>query len=374
MLWYKLFFDERPKNRRKDLYNMEKELGAFVNAVKRGDPLIVLAGLRRTGKTSLLLTGLNEMSNPSIVLDLRALAGQPYATRRDLIREIERGLNKLLEARGKLSVKLLEHLKRLRGVEVSATGVSLSWGGKNQLDLADLFDQVGEWASREGQRVVVAFDEAQELKKIAGIDVAKFIAHVYDYCRDVSIVLTGSAVGLLYDFMGVENPKAPLYGRGRTEINLQHMPQEKARDFLLRGFRQAKLKVNLNVIHRAVEALDGVIGWLTIFGATCIKRGVSDSALDETLEAGKAIARQEFENFLREREAARRRYQVIVRHLANRPSSWSAIKGAIEADEGRVVNDRNINDLLTTLVKAGFVEKRDVEYVLTDFMLARAFL
>lgn len=353
---------------------MEKELGAFVNAVKRGDPLIVLAGLRRTGKTSLLLTGLNEMSNPSIVLDLRALAGQPYATRRDLIREIERGLNKLLEARGKLSVKLLEHLKRLRGVEVSATGVSLSWGGKNQLDLADLFDQVGKWASREGQRVVVAFDEAQELKKIAGIDVAKFIAHVYDYCRDVSIVLTGSAVGLLYDFMGVENPKAPLYGRGRTEINLQHMPQEKARDFLLRGFRQAKVKVNSNMIGRAVEALDGVIGWLTIFGATCIKRGVSDSALDETLEAGKAIARQEFENFLREREAARRRYQVIVRHLANSPSSWSAIKGAIEADEGRVVNDRNINDLLTTLVKAGFVEKRDVEYVLTDFMLARAFL
>jgi len=128
------------------------------------------------------------------------------------------------------------------------------------------------------------------------------------------------------------------------------------------------------MIGRAVEALDGVIGWLTIFGATCIKRGVSDSALDETLEAGKAIARQEFENFLRAREAARHRYQVIVRHLANSPSSWSAIKGAIEADEGRVVNDRNINDLLTTLVKAGFVEKRDVEYVLTDFMLARAFL
>jgi len=125
LLWYKSFFDERPKDRRKDLYNMEKELGAFVNAVKRGDPLIVLAGLRRTGKSSLLLTGLNEMPNPSIVLDLRALAGQPYATRRDLIREIERDLNKLLEARGKLSVKLLEHLKRLRGVEVSATGVSL---------------------------------------------------------------------------------------------------------------------------------------------------------------------------------------------------------------------------------------------------------
>jgi hypothetical protein len=50
--------------------------------------------------------------------------------------------------------------------------------------------------------MIIAFDEGHELKKAAGVDVAKPIAHVYDYCRSITVVLTGSAVGPLYDHVG----------------------------------------------------------------------------------------------------------------------------------------------------------------------------
>jgi hypothetical protein len=41
--------------------------------------------------------------------------------------------------------------------------------------------------------------------------------------------------------------------------------------------------------------------------------------------------------------------------------------------EGKTANDRNVTELLTNLVKAGFVEKERESYTITDLMLAEAF-
>ena len=369
----KLFFDERPKQKRKDLYDFESEFKELCAAIKRGDPLVVLVGLRRTGKTSLLLTALNEVSNPSVVLDLRALATQAYGTRKDLLLEFERALNSFLGKYRTIGQKLVERLKSLRGVQLTPQGIGLTWGGKGRVDLIRLFIEIDRWASSQDEQAIIAFDEAQELRRIAGVDVARLVAYCYDHCHNVTIVLTGSAIGLLYDFLGDRNPTAPLYGRSRTEISIGRLMSDKAKDFLFRGFKQAKLKTDERLIERAVERLDGVIGWLTMFGATCLKKGVSEAALDHCVETAKAVAKREFENFLVGREAGRRRYVRIVLYLAKGPSTWSTIKGSLEAQEGRAINDRNLGDLLTTLAKAGFVDKKDEQYQLTDPILAQAF-
>jgi AAA+ ATPase superfamily predicted ATPase len=371
--WYKLLFDERPKQKRKDLYDFEPELGSLSAAVKRRDPLIVLVGLRRTGKTSLLLTALNEISRPSVVVDLRALASQAYGTRKDLLQEFERALNSFLAKYRTITEKLVERLKKMKGVEVTSRGISLTWGGKERVDLVMLFSEIDRWASSQGEQALIAFDEAQELRKIAGVDVAKLLAYCYDHCRHVTSILTGSSIGLLYDFLGDRNPHAPLYGRSRTEIRIGRLTPDRAKDFLLQGFKQGKLRSDVHLIDRAVERLDGIIGWLTAFGATCLKEGLSETALDYCVETGKALAKREFENFLAGREAGRCRYVKIVRRLAKEASSWSAIKGSLEAREGRAINDRNLTELLTTLVKAGFVEKKGEQYQLADPILAETF-
>lgn len=369
-----MFFDERPKQRKKDLYDFDPELKSLRTAVKRRVPLVVLVGLRRTGKTSLLLTGLNEISVPSVVLDLRSLASQAYGTRKDLLLEFERGLNQFLSKYRSITQKLLDRLRNVKGVEVTSKGISLSWGGKEPLDLVMLFTEINRWATSQGEQAVIAFDEAQELRKIAGVDLAKLLAYCYDHYRNVTTVLTGSAIGLLYDFLGDGNPTAPLYGRSRTQIRVGRLAVDQAKDFLVQGFKQAKLKIDERLLDRAVERLDGVTGWLTTFGAVCLKEGVSEAALDHSVESGKAVAKREFDNFLVGREAGRRRYLRIARHLARGASSWSGIKGALEAQEGRAINDRNFGDLLTTLVKAGFVEKKGEAYKLTDPILAQAFI
>jgi AAA+ ATPase superfamily predicted ATPase len=135
------------------------------------------------------------------------------------------------------------------------------------------------------------------------------------------------------------------------------------------------MKTEEGAMDAAVKRLDGIIGWLTLFGITSVKAGViSESAIDQTVEVGKSLVRQEFRNFLKGREVGAQRYEAIIQHLAGaHSSSWSTIKGALEAAEGRTINDRNITELLTNLVKAGFVEKEDESYSLTDQILAESF-
>jgi uncharacterized protein len=369
-----LLFDSRPKESKKDLYDAENELKILLTEIKRGTPLITIVGLRRTGKTSLLLVAFSQLKLPHVILDLRVLANKQYATKKDLIQETERALN--IFYRGHLGVgkRLLKWLKRIQGVGVSQSGISISWGGKEPAELAALFDELDSWAKQEKTRIVVAFDEAQELKKIAGIDMAKLLAHVYDYCRNIVIILTGSAVGLLDDFLSSNDPGAPLYGRDVTEIRLHRLTDEMARDFLLRGFKQARVKVDRTMIDLAIQRLDGIIGWLTLFGNTCLKSGkASERAVEHTAEVGKGLAKQEFENFLKGREVASARYRIIVRALSESPSSWAGLKRAVETEEGRTVNDRNLTELISNLVKGGFVEKKDDSYLISDPMLIEAF-
>jgi AAA+ ATPase superfamily predicted ATPase len=92
----------RPKTDPLDLYNYRAELATLVEAVKTGARLLVIEGSRRTGKTSLLLTGLGKMmDHSSIVIDAREFASTTTITRRDLIQALERGLNRFLVERAR---------------------------------------------------------------------------------------------------------------------------------------------------------------------------------------------------------------------------------------------------------------------------------
>lgn len=367
-----MYFDERPKSVRKDLFDREEELRQLDAALQRRDPLIIIYGLRRAGKTSLIQTATYDLEN-GIIFDLRSLGGRAYAPKKDLIQVLQRGINDFLSKRKTMGTKIIDTLKRVQGVQIGKVAVTFGWGGNESLDIADLFSKLDQWARSDKSTITVAFDEAQEFRKVTGMRMDKILAHIYDYCRNTSIVVTGSAMGLLQDFMGEEDAEAPLYGRGKTEITLKPLEPEGAEEFLLEGFKQANMKIRDELLHDAVEKLDGIIGWLTMFGARCLKKGVSLASLNTVMEEGSKLARREFENFLKGREVARNRYERIMNHLARSPSTWSGIKHYLEAREGREMNDRKVTELIGTLVRAGFVEREDSGYAVSDPLLGHSF-
>jgi hypothetical protein len=357
-----LYFDPKPKRRREDLYGRERELAELEKSVK-SNPLTVVTGVRRLGKTSLILVALSE--RPGVVVDLRGV-GRSWES---LYRRINAAINDFARTNSTLWSKMKKSLKAISGVSVMGTGVTLSWGA-DRPDLATLLERFAE------HDVVVAFDEVQTIRGVMGRKFAEVLAHLYDH-TDLKTILSGSEVGLLYDFLGVEDPKAPLYGRYFHEVKLGRFSHLESVDFLTKGFEQVKMDVQREVLEYAVERLDGVVGWLVNFGWKSVQTGeVTTRTVDEVLEDAEKLALSEFKSFLEKHVPAERRLAEVARAIASGKTHWSDVKRALEKSEKREVPDATLSRLLNTLLKATYVEKivdgRNVYYRITDPVLEHA--
>jgi Archaeal ATPase. len=74
-------------------------------------------------------------------------------------------------------------------------------------NIAKIFEALNELG-----RVIIVLDEAQYLR-YSTIGLRPILAHVYDYMKGITLVLTGSEIGLLHDFIGIDDPDLELYGR-----------------------------------------------------------------------------------------------------------------------------------------------------------------
>lgn len=358
-----MYFDPRPKVRREDLYDREEELEQLRRYVS-SSPLTVITGVRRLGKTSLLLVGLRD--TPHVILDTR---GVNPNSRRDLLKRFESGINTFLRKNSKLRDSILRRLKNIAGVQVMGTGIALQWR-KEKADLLSIARVLEEHGA------VLAVDEVQNLRGVVGREFAELIAHIYDY-TDLRVVLTGSQVGLLYDFLGVDDPSSPLYGRHFSEIKLKRFSKEESLDFLRKGFAQLGMQAEDDVLELVVDRLDGIVGWLVLFGLRCseareISREISENVMRE---AGK-LAMQELQNFIKRHAPAERRFLLTAKAVASGRRVWSEIRDYVEEAEGRSIPSSVLARILNSLVKASFLSKKtegkNVWYEIEDPVLENA--
>jgi hypothetical protein len=242
--------------------------------------------------------------------------------------------------------------------------VSFNWS-KTGLDLPELFGKIDDWASKTKKRFLMAFDEIQLVRGDKWIP--RLFAHIVDSYRNLTLVVTGSEIGLLFDFLGFENAGSPLYGRHFVQIQMGNFSASEAEEFLALGFQQIEIVAPSEVIHYAVQNLDGVAGWLTLFGTRCRdKRSCSKETVDEVVSEGGKLAREEALKLA----MVSRRYGVILNFLTKVGSAnWGQIKGVIEAKEKHSITNSAVSNLLNTLVKTGLIRKANGKYDIADALL-----
>lgn len=364
-----MLFDLSPKTSRRDFYNFDEELEKL-HKLFWNSRIVAVIGPRRAGKTSLILTFLNEYRVPFVFVDCRRISLSRYGSSfRGFAEEFTRALNDFVSRFGDRGRSLLEFLKGVRGVEVDVfmARVALRWGRRDRVDIFELLNRINRFGSDKNTKVALVFDELQELQQL-NIDFAKLLAYVYDHLESITVIVSGSQVGLLYDMLRVEDPLSPLYGRAIAEVSMGRLSRDKAVDFLTKGFRELGIDVDRNIIERAVDILDGIVGWLTFFGWS-YANGVH--SIDEVVDIAARQEAEEIERFL-SRARSGRRYRGILRAVAEGRSRWGDIKRALEVFEGVEIDDKNFSDLLKKLVKAGFLEKRGEEYAIADPITLRA--
>ena len=319
--------------RREELFNRREELEAL--HANKDVPITIITGIRRIGKTSLLNVFLSELEVPGIVVDLRDLKSN-YGIR-DLYELLSRALSSRLD-------KLIYLLKSISSIKVVGTEVQIRWRGRGSLTLSTLFDHLNR------RRIVIAFDEAQKLRGPRSREVLEAVAHAYDYDENVTFAFTGSEAGLLCGFLGIDDPSSPLYGRYCFRLTLERFGKDLSAEFLKQGFKEVGLDVDPAVIEEAVEAFDGIPGWLTIFGNE-YARGVRDFETIKKMAIDMAL--RELKNIVKERG---KRLALALKGIAEGADTWGKLKRFIEEREGTTISSSVLFNVVKSLEDLSIIE------------------
>ena len=329
--------------------------------------------MRRLGKTSLILVGLNELRCPYILIDTRGLPPNP--SYRDLYERIASAINSFFERHRGVFESVKRYLERVKGIEFLGLSISLSWSREKRVDLVQLFERMDRWARDRGTRLVIAVDEAQRIGGRLARMFAEVIAYLYDYAEATTVIVSGSEVGVLYRFLGIEDPEHPLYGRHFSEVKLKRFSRSQSMDFLIEGFKQFGIDPPRDVVEYAVDRLNGVVGWLVEFGIRCIELGrVDRGVVDRVLEEASKLVLAEVQHMLATRpRESRDRYLAVLEAIAKGFNTWSKIESYVSQKLGSTLPRSVLHNILRNLLEMSLIEKivegRNVWYRVTDPVL-----
>ncbi|MCD6488342.1 MAG: ATP-binding protein [Desulfurococcales archaeon] len=356
-----MLFDVVPKERREDFYDRDEELSGILEALRLGERLVIVYGVRRIGKSSLVKVALRESKLPYVLVDVRELYySENMVTIPYLVKYLIDGFKKYMKWCEKLGFNLRDALKRIRKVHVKGYEVEIE--PKARISLTALFSEISSWCRKHGMRFVFVFDEAQYLR-FSNIRYDGLFAWAVDNLSNITFILTGSEVGVLREFLRIDDARAPLYGRYRREIYVDRFSRDQSMDFLRQGFRELGLQPDMDELGEAVEAFNGLVGWLTYYGYYRVIRKLSHKeALNKVFEEGSKLVLEELIKVI---APSKKRYTAILKAIAHGITSWSDIKAYTIAKTGSIT-DKRFTELLKKLVKYGYLLKEDNRYKIPD--------
>lgn len=355
-----MYFDIQPKTKKEDLFGVDFALSSLLHNL--ADPLtrmVIIKGLRRTGKTSLLNVAIQEYGPYAVKIDVRQ---SPYYDRREFYLHLVKQIRKVL------GESLLEKIaKSISGVKISYKDFSTTLFLSKEENIGLFFEKINAEMEKKKAFVVIAFDEAQLLKPI---EFDQILASIFDNYKHIKLILTGSEIRLLDAFIGHQEYKAPLFGRPSIEIELKPLKAEQTAEFLQQGFQQINKKISFEEIKEVIGHLDGILGWITLYGWFRYQGNSMEKALEAVESDGMEIVRRELDLFLQGRKA-KEKYRRVLHQIARGNNSWAILKHSL-AKERVTVTDSQLNLYLNELLDYNFIEKAAGNYFIADPLLVKA--
>lgn len=261
--------------------------------------------------------------------------------------------------------KFVDFLKKIRGVTIFGNAIEIE---AKKFELSDMFEKLNSFAQHSTNHFVVFIDEAQYLRfygSRGGEELLASLAYCYDDLNRVRFILTGSEVGVLQDFLKLDDPNSFLYGRAMGFLTIKSFTFERSIEFLKRGFEEFGEKVDIDLA-QIVEQIDGVPGYLVLFGMKYISTKNRDEALQEVFPIMQSMLEKE----LSELSKRSPRYMKILKAIANGANSWSSLKNILHA-EGDFISDSRMYEALEKLQKMSLIEKTSDGYKISDKLLEK---
>ncbi len=357
-----MYFDTGPKNNLDDFYNYRDKLEELCDFIAKGRRMVVIEGLRRTGKTSLLRTALNWKNLDHLSLDGRDIT---RLTSNGFLAFVTERLNGFLSENKSWRERALDVLRGVQGFKVSPQPpfiAEIEWRRGHEVAAPDIGGLLAALGKGNPQKsLVLAFDEAQILGEIKGYDFRRLFRSIYDNApKNVVLVFSGSEVGLLHNFLGLTDSQGQTLfdGRAYTPLRLEPLNQEKRVEFLAKGLDQISKKLDDATIEKLAEEVGGIMGWLTIAGDQIRTREGAD--VQEIVSEAAKLAAGELNKFLAGRQKARRFNFFILSNLTGPRNeaihlTIPEVKRFVENDMKRTIGSESLSESLKDLVDFGFV-------------------
>jgi AAA+ ATPase superfamily predicted ATPase len=345
-------FNLQPKESPKELFGREQELADLIRMLE-AKRWVALKGPRMVGKTSLL-----KAASPTLLRhNIKVVYVNLWGARgtEDFLKALAQALNE-----EKSIINKIRNIS-IEGASIGSNGISITLSKKPMGTAWDLLNALG----RQKEHYVIELDEVQELAAISG-RLLRILANLFNTHSNLTFVFTGSMFGLMKTLLE-PNSASPLYGRSPAIIDVHPFNEVQSKKFLEKGFTQCKIDISSTKITKAVECLDGVPGWLTLYGnKVCIQQLPHECALEETITEASKIVAGELEHFFQNRD--RRAYLAAIRQ-ATKPSTWTEIRTAVSIDKGTIVNDATVDRIIKNLKAAMLIQGDKGKYWIGDPML-----
>jgi AAA+ ATPase superfamily predicted ATPase len=364
-----MFFDLGPKDRKEEFFGRDDEISEMLRLIRLGNWIVVL-GPRMTGKTSIVKVTLTELRGKknkerykTLYLNLRGIRS---------IRGLLESLAEVINSDQDILSRLKKFLTNVNSIHIGPDGLTLGRdASKPTITLLSLFSAL----DRSGKKYVIALDEVQVLAQLSG-QLLALLANVFTSYNNIKFIFTGSQIGLIKALLEPANSNSPMYGRPPAEISLAPFQKETSKAFLIAGLKQCKIDpLSKDRLAEVTSKLDGIAGWLTMFGNFYGVRQLGyEASLERTIKEGGKIALSELENFLKGK--SKLNYLAVlktVKSAGSLGSSWTEIKRGMETQlKNGEVNHKTITSTLDSLIEAEILTEEQGKYNLIDPLLAEA--
>ena len=238
----------------KDFIDRERELEELRSSLLSGQNVLLFSP-RKMGKTSLILELFRRMKGVTcIYIDMWRITSI-HALSRELVNSVIRSTYRSVE---RILAEIGDILKTVRPrLSIDADGrVSVDLErSESDISIAEALDFPERIATRKKRRMIVAFDEFQEIESLGGIKLEKLMRSIIQHHKKVSYIFAGSRYSLIKTIFGRKDRPFYMFAK---QIKLKPIDRDVLIDFIIRRFEETGKRISRSTAEWIVDLCRGI--------------------------------------------------------------------------------------------------------------------